>query len=159
MLSLIVKPVVEYLKKKNMTSKTISAITNNIRRAPQRPTPQRTAAVPQRAAARSFLSAVTPSANCYNDDPCCPLWAGRNECRMNTNYMSRYCKRSCGYCRSTTPDRQGCFDRHRSCAYYRSQGECTRRRQWMSENCRASCGWCNIPQSRLCASVARFSRM
>uniref|UniRef100_A0AC34FE54 ShKT domain-containing protein n=1 Tax=Panagrolaimus sp. ES5 TaxID=591445 RepID=A0AC34FE54_9BILA len=141
------------------------SVTNNIRRAPQRlPAPQRpAAAAPRRTAAtpqRSFLAAVTtPTANCYNDDPCCPLWAGRNECRQNTNYMSRYCKRSCGYCRSSTPDRQGCFDRHRSCAYYRSQGECTRRRQWMSENCRASCGWCNIPQSRLCASVARFSRM
>uniref|UniRef100_A0AC34QHI6 Tyrosinase copper-binding domain-containing protein n=1 Tax=Panagrolaimus sp. JU765 TaxID=591449 RepID=A0AC34QHI6_9BILA len=43
--------------------------TNNIRRAPT----------------RNF----TPQ-TCFNDDPCCSIWAGRNECHVNTVYMSRY---------------------------------------------------------------------
>uniref|UniRef100_A0A7E4VH69 ShTK domain protein n=1 Tax=Panagrellus redivivus TaxID=6233 RepID=A0A7E4VH69_PANRE len=101
----------------------------------------------------------TGPAMCLNDDPCCPIWASRQECRSNTNYMSRYCKRSCGYCRAPIDRRQGCFNRHNNCAYFRNQGECTRRRQWMSENCRAACGWCNMSPSQLCLSVARFSRM
>ncbi|KAE9547666.1 hypothetical protein FO519_009122 [Halicephalobus sp. NKZ332] len=112
--------------------KTATSIAN-LRRAPQR-----------------FANQTVSTQNCFNDDPCCSIWASRNECRMNTVYMSRYCKRSCGYCRSRQPNRTGCFDRHSSCPYFRSQGECSRRRQWMSENCRASCGWCNMSLSQLC---------
>uniref|UniRef100_A0A915BPT9 ShKT domain-containing protein n=2 Tax=Parascaris univalens TaxID=6257 RepID=A0A915BPT9_PARUN len=97
--------------------------------------------------------------SCFNDDPCCSLWALADECPRNIEYMSRYCKRSCGYCKNDLQNRTGCFDRHISCNYWRSQGECSRRRQWMAENCQHSCGWCHITAHQLCRNVARMSRM
>ncbi|VDM40417.1 unnamed protein product [Toxocara canis] len=108
---------------------------------------------------RNTWNSGAGSGNCFNDDPCCSSWANLDECPRNIQYMSRYCKRSCGYCRSNMENRTGCFNRHISCNYWRSQGECSRRRQWMAENCQFSCGWCHIPAHQLCNSVARMSRM
>ncbi|CAJ0598669.1 unnamed protein product [Cylicocyclus nassatus] len=117
---------------------------------PSTPRPQPTPVVPINTVANS---------NCYNDDPCCDLWAQQGECRMNVAYMNRYCRRSCRICSNPTDNRMGCHDRHISCAFWRAQNYCTRRRQWMSENCQASCGWCAMSRQQLCASVAFMSRM
>ncbi|CAO4371516.1 unnamed protein product [Caenorhabditis nigoni] len=117
----------------------------------QQPQQQQQQAQPQQ------RPAATPQSNCYNEDPCCNQWSRQNECRTNTVYMNRYCRKSCGLCQSNDNQR-GCHDRHVSCAYWRGQQFCSRRRQWMAENCQASCGWCNMNEAQLCASVARQSR-
>ncbi|CAB3403535.1 unnamed protein product [Caenorhabditis bovis] len=117
---------------------------------------QPAAAAPATAAPAQTRPAAT-SATCYNEDPCCAQWARQNECRTNTAYMNRYCRKSCGQCVSADTQR-GCHDRHVSCAYWKNQQFCTRRRQWMAENCQASCGWCAMSEQQLCQSVARVSR-
>lgn len=43
--------------------------------------------------------------NCYNEDPCCNQWSRQNECRTNTVYMNRYCRKSCGLCQSNDNNR------------------------------------------------------
>uniref|UniRef100_A0A915A9L5 Tyrosinase copper-binding domain-containing protein n=1 Tax=Parascaris univalens TaxID=6257 RepID=A0A915A9L5_PARUN len=105
------------------------------------------------------LKSIPAMSGCFNDDPCCSLWAAKGECPKNKRFMNKFCKRSCGVCKSNMPNRKGCFDRHISCPYFHSRGDCTRKRQWMAENCQFSCGWCNVSPQKLCARVARMSRM
>ncbi|VDN06474.1 unnamed protein product [Thelazia callipaeda] len=101
---------------------------------------------------------ATSTPTCLNDDPCCSLWAARNECISNVEYMRMYCRRSCRYCQNPTNAWRGCFDRHISCPYMRLQGECTRKPQWMAENCQYSCGWCNLSAMTLCFRTALMTR-
>ncbi|CAI5445794.1 unnamed protein product [Caenorhabditis angaria] len=116
------------------------------------------AAATPRPPAATPRPAATPQSNCYNEDPCCAQWSRQNECRTNTAYMNRYCRKSCGFCTNPSDNQRGCHDRHLSCGFWRSQNFCTRRRQWMAENCQASCGWCNLNEAQLCQHVARMSR-
>ncbi|KHN78506.1 Putative tyrosinase-like protein tyr-1 [Toxocara canis] len=105
------------------------------------------------------LKSAPATSGCFNDDPCCSLWAARGDCPKNEKFMKKFCKRSCGVCKSALSNRKGCFDRHISCPYFHNRGDCTRKRQWMAENCQFSCGWCNFSPQKLCARVARMSRM
>ncbi|KAH7718935.1 Protein TYR-1 [Aphelenchoides avenae] len=113
---------------------------------------QNVAQQPSVAQVSSLLASATrPSANCFNEDPCCSAWARKGECMRNVAYMGLYCRRSCQLCRGD--NRRGCVDRHPACPYWRSRGECFLRRQWMAENCRQSCGWCHLSDSQICTSL------
>jgi len=79
------------------------------------------------------------ASTCVDDDDSgtCPAWAGAGYCDSYADYMSLYCKASCGLCADPS-----CVDGEQYCEYWASIGQCEDNPNYMSMSCKKSCGLC-----------------
>ncbi|XP_064615809.1 zinc metalloproteinase nas-32-like [Liolophura sinensis] len=81
----------------------------------------------------------------------CREWAARGDCLTNTDWMNRYCQRSCLLCDHQKNYRGNCINDHLDdgeCKLWAVEGECQINRIWMMENCRKACRACR-PDDRI----------
>jgi len=99
---------------------------------------------------------------CEDNNKRCQEWADRGECKINPNYMLKWCRLSCKVCTgstgttsapvpvttsvpvSTLPSTDpSCTNNHDRCQEWADRGECKKNPRYMLRMCKKSCKVCS----------------